>query len=185
MVLVRRDGAKPPLSPAYEGPYRVLERSDRYFRLQVGDRTDSVSVERLKPAVCDSAVQPALPRRRGRPRKSPPSPAVPPALPRPRGRPRKSAPPPADPPALRRPRGRPPRPPTSAPSAQSSSGPPPPSVRSLRPALVQLGEVPRYLPTRRVRFQFPAVEIPVQPPPPSPTSSAPSPPSWGGVVWRP
>jgi hypothetical protein len=30
-VLVRRDGAQPPLSPMYDGPYLVLERSLRFF----------------------------------------------------------------------------------------------------------------------------------------------------------
>jgi hypothetical protein len=47
-VLVRRDGAQPPLSPVYDGPYRVVERSTRFFLLQIGDRTDKVSTLRLK-----------------------------------------------------------------------------------------------------------------------------------------
>ncbi len=37
-VLVRRDGAQPPLSPVYDGPYRVLERSTHFFLLQIGER---------------------------------------------------------------------------------------------------------------------------------------------------
>jgi hypothetical protein len=49
-VLVRRDGAQPPLSPIYDGPYRVLERSTHFFVLEMGDRTDKVSTLRLKVA---------------------------------------------------------------------------------------------------------------------------------------
>jgi hypothetical protein len=46
-VLVRRDGAQPLLSPIYDGPYRVLERSTHFFLLEMGDRTDKVSTLRL------------------------------------------------------------------------------------------------------------------------------------------
>jgi hypothetical protein len=49
-VLVRRDGARPPLSPIYDGPYRVLERSAHFFLLEMGDRTDKVSTLHLKAA---------------------------------------------------------------------------------------------------------------------------------------
>ena len=49
-ILVRRDGAQPPLSPIYDGPYRVLERSTHFFLLEMGDRTDKVSTLRLKAA---------------------------------------------------------------------------------------------------------------------------------------
>ena len=42
-VLVRRDGAQPPLSPVYNEPYRVLERSTHFFFLEIVDRTDKVS----------------------------------------------------------------------------------------------------------------------------------------------
>ena len=48
-VFVRRDGYVPPLTPLYEGPYRVLERSDKYFRLEIGSNIDTVSIDRLKP----------------------------------------------------------------------------------------------------------------------------------------
>jgi hypothetical protein len=66
-VLVRRDGAQPPLSPMYDGPYLVLERSLRFFKIQVGSRQDTVSTLRLKPcrsppdARC-AACRPASPR---------------------------------------------------------------------------------------------------------------------------
>ena len=89
MVLVRKDGHVPPLSPLYEGPYKVLARSQRTFRLQVGNRAEVVSVQRLKPAVTSDEEKPSEPPLRGRPpRRVPP---VPPAPTRPRGRPRKPA----------------------------------------------------------------------------------------------
>jgi hypothetical protein len=58
-VLVRRDGAQPPLSPIYDGPYRVLERSTHFFLLKMGDRTDTVSMLRLKAARTPADTEPA------------------------------------------------------------------------------------------------------------------------------
>ena len=66
-VLVRKDGAQPPLSPIYDGPYRVLERSTHFFLLEMGDRTDRVSTLRLKAARTPVDTEPAKPPRRGRP----------------------------------------------------------------------------------------------------------------------
>ena len=70
-VFVRRDGAKVPIQKPYDGPYQVLETADKTFKLQLGDKTDWVSIERLKPAHIDmdEPVKLALPPRRGRPRK--------------------------------------------------------------------------------------------------------------------
>jgi hypothetical protein len=66
-LLVRRDGAQPPLSPIYDGPYRVLERSTHFFLLEMGDRTDKASTLRLKAARTPADTEPAKPPRRGRP----------------------------------------------------------------------------------------------------------------------
>jgi hypothetical protein len=76
MVFVRNDAKLPPLSPLYSGPYRVLERSLRFFKLQIGDKTDTVSTLRLKAAYLPASAVPAVPPRRGRPPKRP-EPAVP------------------------------------------------------------------------------------------------------------
>ena len=70
-VLVRRDGHVPPLEPLYDGPYKVLQRSLHTFRLQIGNKQDTVSTSRLKAVQEDPDVQPAVPRPRGRPRKLP------------------------------------------------------------------------------------------------------------------
>jgi transposase InsO family protein len=66
-VYIRRGGASTPLSPSYSGPYRVISRSPKYFTLDLGDRSDVVSVDRLKPHSGASALQPAAAPRRGRP----------------------------------------------------------------------------------------------------------------------
>jgi hypothetical protein len=66
-VLVRRDGAQPLLSPIYDDPYRVMERSTHFFLLEMGDRTDKVSTLRLKAAQTPADAEPAKPSRRGHP----------------------------------------------------------------------------------------------------------------------
>ena len=70
-VLVRRDGHIPPLTPLYDGPYLVLQRSLRTFRIQVGRRQETVSTQRLKAVADDPGTEPAQPRQRGRPPKTP------------------------------------------------------------------------------------------------------------------
>jgi hypothetical protein len=69
-AFVRWDAAKPPLAPAYDGPYLVLERSPHTFWLQLGDRTNVVTTARLKAAVLLPDTPAAVPRRHGRPVRS-------------------------------------------------------------------------------------------------------------------
>ena len=59
---------KPPLSPLYRGPYRVLQLSEIFFVLQIGDKSDSVSVDRLKSVISSVPLVPAVPPLRGWPR---------------------------------------------------------------------------------------------------------------------
>ncbi len=66
-VLVRRDGHNTPLAPLYDGPYTVVQRGARFFKLQVGDRQDTVHVNRLKPFAAQQTPT-ATPPKRGRPR---------------------------------------------------------------------------------------------------------------------
>ncbi len=56
-----------PLSPVYEGPYRVVHKFPKYFDLDIGGRVEAVSADRLKPYLGRPEVTPALPPRRGRP----------------------------------------------------------------------------------------------------------------------
>ena len=66
-VFVREDASKPSLAPLYRGTYLVVERRSKFFRLQIGDKVDAVSVDRLKPVFSDSPVIPAKPLLWGRP----------------------------------------------------------------------------------------------------------------------
>jgi len=66
-VFVRRDGHVPALTPLYDGPYEVISRSKKVFKLRMGARVDSVSITRLKPAYLPPGSCPALPPARGRP----------------------------------------------------------------------------------------------------------------------
>ena len=52
-VFVRRDAVRRPLQPSYDGPFQVLSCTDKHFTLDLGNRTDSVSVNRLKPTHLD------------------------------------------------------------------------------------------------------------------------------------
>ena len=70
-VFVRDDTVKPTLAPRYRGPYLVVDKQSKYFRLQIGSKQDSVSVDRLKPVYGDTPIVPALPPPRGRPIRPP------------------------------------------------------------------------------------------------------------------
>ena len=49
-VFIRVDAAKSPLTPPYTGPYKVLQRKDKSFKLQIRNSIDWISIDRLKPA---------------------------------------------------------------------------------------------------------------------------------------
>jgi hypothetical protein len=66
-VYVCRGGHVPPLAPLYVCPYKVLSREEKYFTLQIGEKADTVSVDRLKPHLGEAPVHPASPPARGRP----------------------------------------------------------------------------------------------------------------------
>ncbi len=64
-VYVRRGGTLPPLAPLYVGPYEVLEKADKHFRLAVGGREETVRIDRLKPHLGVGPFSAALPARGG------------------------------------------------------------------------------------------------------------------------
>jgi hypothetical protein len=68
-VYVRKGGTVPPLSPLYQGPYKVLERRDKFFKLEVGGQPEVISVDRLKPHLGTAPVSAAAPPQRGRPKR--------------------------------------------------------------------------------------------------------------------
>lgn len=49
-VFIRNDAIRPPLTPTYDGPYRVLERTPKVYVIQLPNRKSSISIDRLKPA---------------------------------------------------------------------------------------------------------------------------------------
>ncbi|UYV80938.1 hypothetical protein LAZ67_19002227, partial [Cordylochernes scorpioides] len=49
-IFIRKDRVKKPLEPAYEGPFKVLKRTVKYFTVMVKGKEDNVSLDRLKPA---------------------------------------------------------------------------------------------------------------------------------------
>ena len=70
-VFIRVDSHHKPLQPPYTGPYQVFETNDKVFKVQVGNRIESMSIIRLKPAHLDheEPVEVAQPPTRGRPKK--------------------------------------------------------------------------------------------------------------------
>ena len=72
-VFVRRDTRKGPLQMPYDGPFEVVERSEKHFKLKLGSQLANVSVDLLKPAYLNETqpVAVAEPPRWGRPQKSP------------------------------------------------------------------------------------------------------------------
>ena len=53
-VFVRCDHVQKPLQPPYKGPYRVLERRDKFYILDLNGKRDTVSLDRLKIAYLDT-----------------------------------------------------------------------------------------------------------------------------------
>ena len=57
-VYVWCDAYKPPLTHPYDGPFRVLRRSDKLFTLEVNGKTREFTVDRLKPPKLDTDQAP-------------------------------------------------------------------------------------------------------------------------------
>ncbi|XP_011883566.1 PREDICTED: uncharacterized protein LOC105570737, partial [Vollenhovia emeryi] len=49
-VFLRHDAPKASLQPSYDGPYDVLSRTDKYYKLRINGKTVHVTVDRIKPA---------------------------------------------------------------------------------------------------------------------------------------
>ena len=59
-VFIQHDAVKKPLQQPYDGPFKVLKRSDKHFTLQVKGKDSVVSINRLKPAFIDEQVDDTL-----------------------------------------------------------------------------------------------------------------------------
>nr|CAK6928071.1 unnamed protein product [Fasciola hepatica] len=60
-VFIRNDSIRKPLTPPYDGPFKVLSSTDKYLVVQKADKPDTVSIDRLKPAYFDTPPSPATP----------------------------------------------------------------------------------------------------------------------------
>lgn len=49
-VFIRNDAVRKPLQPPYDGPFKVLSRSNKVYNVQLPRRRVRVSIDRLKPA---------------------------------------------------------------------------------------------------------------------------------------
>ena len=53
-VFIRSDAVRSHLQPPYDGPFKVILRATKFFRVDLGNRTDTVTIGRLKPAHLDT-----------------------------------------------------------------------------------------------------------------------------------
>ena len=80
-VFVRRDSVKKPVQPPYDGPFRVISRTPKYYQLEMRGKADTVSVDRLKPAHRDTHPSQSLPEQTVRPTAPTAQPQSPPTTP--------------------------------------------------------------------------------------------------------
>ena len=67
LVYVRRGAAAASLTAQYQGPYKVVERGPKFFRLRLGSLVEPISEDRLKPDLGATPTPPGDPPRWGRP----------------------------------------------------------------------------------------------------------------------
>ena len=65
-VFVRVGAHRCPLQSPYQGPFKVIDRKAKSYKLDLGTRQDSVSIDRLKPAFFEEANHAIVPRRKAR-----------------------------------------------------------------------------------------------------------------------
>jgi hypothetical protein len=78
-VYVWVGGQQKPLAAPYAGPYLVVSTGAKTFTIQVGQRQEIVSVDRLKPHTSLGPVSSAEAASRGRPPRMPAAPSFQPA----------------------------------------------------------------------------------------------------------
>lgn len=49
-VFARDDKIKTGLQPPYEGPYKIIQRHEKYYQIEINNKAVKVSIDRLKPA---------------------------------------------------------------------------------------------------------------------------------------
>ena len=58
IVFVRRDAVKPPLQPPYDGPFRIIKRTDKFFVLDLNSKWDTIAIDQLKVAYLNDDLTP-------------------------------------------------------------------------------------------------------------------------------
>eukprot|EP00106_Octopus_bimaculoides_P011458 XP_014778900.1 PREDICTED: uncharacterized protein LOC106875325 [Octopus bimaculoides] len=52
-IFIRNDGIPSQIRPPYSGPYRVLQRKEKYFLVDRNGKPNTISIDRLKKAIVD------------------------------------------------------------------------------------------------------------------------------------
>nr|VZH94564.1 unnamed protein product [Spirometra erinaceieuropaei] len=60
-AFVRHDAVRKHLCPPNDVPYKVVQRNDKFYVLQKADKTDTVSIDRLKPAYLECFLSTSAP----------------------------------------------------------------------------------------------------------------------------
>ncbi|QQP39551.1 Putative tick transposon, partial [Caligus rogercresseyi] len=60
-VFLKNKPIRESLSPTFLGPFKVLEKYDRYFKVQLGSKVDNISKDRLRPAFGIEEILPETP----------------------------------------------------------------------------------------------------------------------------
>ena len=55
-VFKQHNAVRSSLQPPYDGPFKVLERRDKYFVIDIKGRKETVSLDRLKPAYMEAII---------------------------------------------------------------------------------------------------------------------------------
>ena len=55
------DSVRKPLQTPYDGPYKILKLQDKYFTVDIRNKAETVSLDRLKPTHLDSAADTTTP----------------------------------------------------------------------------------------------------------------------------
>ncbi|GFQ94628.1 pol polyprotein [Trichonephila clavata] len=60
-VFIRNDTVGKPLRAPYDGPFKILHRTDKTFDVDINGRKSTISIDRVKPAFLESgSVQPPV-----------------------------------------------------------------------------------------------------------------------------
>ena len=55
-VFIRNDSVRAPLQPVYDGPFVVVDRNNKVFKLKIKNKFKKISIDRLKPAFVDDSI---------------------------------------------------------------------------------------------------------------------------------